>query len=361
MAASLVSGPHTHGARSVSRTMVLVMLALLPATLFGVYIYGWPAFNLLVVTVVAAIAAEAASLKLAGKPTRPYLADGSAALSGWLLAMTLPPWAPWWIGVVGALLAIIVGKQVFGGIGQNLFNPAMVARVALLVAFPLEMTAFVKPQPLLGTGAPDFLHGLWITFGSGVQVDAVSSASILGHIKTEIGRHVPLDTALTGVADTLTRFIGYMPGSLGETSALLIALGGAYLLVKRIITWHIPVALIATLVSLAMLFHWLNPSVYAGPLVHLLSGATLLGACFIATDPVTSPVTSRGQLLFGAGCGALVFTIRTWAGYPEGMAFSVMLMNALTPLIDHYIRPRVYGRDRSGEPLVYARKSGPAP
>ncbi len=355
----LVSGPHAHGAISISRTMVLVMLALLPATLFGVYIYGWPAFNLLLVTVFSALIAEAVCLKLAGKPVRPYLLDGSAVLTGWLLAMTLPPWAPWWIGVVGSVMAIVVGKQVFGGIGQNLFNPAMVARVALLIAFPLEMTTFIAPTPLLSAGAPGFLEGLMITFGSGLQVDAVTSASTLGHVKTEISRGVSPDAALAPLFDITTGFIGYAPGSLGETSALLILLGGLYLLFKGIISWHIPVSLIASLLLLATLFHWINPDTYVGPLVHLLSGATLLGAFFIATDLVTSPVTAKGQLLFGAGCGALVFVIRTWAGYPEGMAFAVMLMNALTPLIDHYIRPRVYGRDRKGEPLVYESKPEP--
>lgn len=351
-----VSGPHAHGAVSVTRIMALVMLALLPATLFGIYIYGWPAFNLFLITVGSAIVAEAACLKLANKRVSPYLKDGSAALTGWLLAMTLPPWAPWWIGVVGALIAIVIGKQVFGGIGQNLFNPAMVARVALLVTFPLEMTSFVMPKPVLSADAPGFVEGLTITFGSGFSVDTVSSASTLGHVKTELGRHVPLDTALAPVFDTLKDIIGYMPGSLGETSALLILLGGLYLLFKRIITWHIPVSMITSLLALATLFHWINPDAYPGPLVHLLSGATLLGAFFIATDLVTSPVTPKGQLLFGAGCGLLVYVIRTWAGYPEGMAFAIMLMNALTPLIDHYIRPRVYGRDRKGEPLVYDRQ-----
>ena len=188
----LASGPHAHGAISVSRTMALVMLALLPATLFGIYIYGWPAFNLFVVTVASAVVAEAVCLRLAGKPVNPYLKDGSAILTGWLLAMTLPPWAPWWIGVVGSLIAIVTGKQVFGGIGQNLFNPAMVARVALLITFPLEMTTFVMPKPVLSADAPGFAEGLSISFGPGFPVDAVSSASTLGHVKTELGRHVPL-------------------------------------------------------------------------------------------------------------------------------------------------------------------------
>ena len=352
-----ISGPHAHGAASVNRIMVLVMAALLPATLFGVYLYGWPALNLLLVTVCTAVLVEAACLRIAGKPVTPYLLDGSAVLSGWLLAMTLPPWAPWWIGAVGSLLAIVVAKQVFGGIGQNLFNPAMVARVALLIAFPLEMTTFTAPKPLFSADAPGFLDGLSITFAAAAEIDGVSSASTLSHVKTELSQGTPLDSALTPVFDALTGFIGTMPGSLGETSALLILLGGLYLLFKRIISWHIPVSMIGSLLLLATIFHLIDPDSYLGPVVHLLSGATLLGAFFIATDLVTSPVTAKGQLLFGAGCGALVFVIRTWAGYPEGMAFAVMLMNALTPLIDHYIRPRVYGRNRKGEPLVYDSKS----
>jgi electron transport complex protein RnfD len=356
------SGPHAHHAPSIARTMVLVMAALLPATLFGVYLFGWPALNLLLVTVAAALVAESLCLWLAHKPVRPFLLDGSAALTGWLLAMTLPPWAPWWIGASGAFIAIVIGKQVFGGIGQNLFNPAMVARVALLIAFPLEMTSFVVPQPLFSAHAPDLLQGLSVTFGAGFEpVDLVSGASILGHVKTELARGVSLGSALEPIYNPLTALTGFIAGSMGETSAVLILLGGLFLLYRRIITWHIPVALLVSLLALATVFHLIDPDRYAGPLVHLLSGATLLGAFFIATDLVTSPVTARGQLLFGAGCGALVFVIRTWAGYPEGMAFAVMLMNALTPLIDHYLRPRVYGRNRKGEPLVYERKRENAP
>lgn len=355
--AGLISGPHAHAARSPGRIMRLVMLALLPATLFGVYLYGWPAGNLLLVTVLAAVLAEAACLLLAGKPVLPYLRDGSAVLTGWLLAMTLPPWAPWWIGAAGALIAIVIGKQVFGGIGQNLFNPAMVARVALLIAFPLEMTTFVAPLPLTQADAPGFLQSIDITLTGSPAVDAVSSATTLSHVKTELGRHTPLADALAPVFDLPDGLTGFMPGSMGETSAVLILLGGVFLLVTRIITWQIPCAMLASLLLLASLFHWLDPSVYPGPLVHLLSGATLLGAFFIATDLVTSPVTGKGQLLFGAGCGVLVYIIRTWAAYPEGMAFAVLIMNALTPLIDHYLRPRVYGRNRRGTPLVYGDKA----
>ncbi len=353
----LVSGPYAHKVTSISRTMGWVMLALLPSTAFGLYQFGWPALFLWLVTIATALLVETICLRIAGKPVYLYLMDGSALLTAWLLAMTLPPWAPWWIGVVGAALAIIVGKQVFGGIGQNLFNPAMVARVALLISFPLEMTTWISPKPLLSSQAPDFMEALSISFGKGLDMDAVSSASILGHVKTELGQHLSLADALNGTADIASLAMGSVAGSLGETSALLILAGGLLLLIKGVIRWHIPVAMIGTLALLSTLLHWVDVDRYPGALFHLLSGATFLGAFFIATDPVTSPVTVRGQLVFGAGCGMLVFVIRTWAGYPEGMAFAVLLMNALTPVIDHYLKPRIYGRTRRGEPLTYHARS----
>ncbi|MET0072463.1 MAG: RnfABCDGE type electron transport complex subunit D [Candidatus Thiodiazotropha sp.] len=355
-----VAGPYTHARTSISRTMGLVLLALLPATLYSLYLFGWPAIFLFATTILAALVFEAGSLRLAGKRVRPFLLDGSALLTGWLLAMTLPPWAPWWIGLVGAFLAIVIGKQVFGGIGQNLFNPAMVARVALLISFPLEMTLFNAPVPLFSAQAPGFLDSLAITFGQSDRLDAVSSATTLGHLKTELGRGVALETASGGVGSLWQLTLGEASGSLGETSALLLLLGGLFLIYKRIITWHIPLAMLGSLALLATIFHLIDPQSYVGPLTHLLSGAAILGAFFIATDLVTSPVSIRGQLLFGAGVGLLVYAIRTWAGYPEGVAFAVMLMNACTPLIDHYLKPRIYGRDRKGEPLNYADERGEA-
>jgi len=350
----LVSGPYAHSNSSTARTMGLVMLALLPTTGYGVYLFGWPALFLLIVTLLSTAGAEALCLRLAGKPVRPFLMDGSAVLSGWLLALTLPPWAPWWIGVSGGVIAIVIGKQVFGGIGQNLFNPAMVARVVLLISFPLEMTTFLAPHPLLAIGSPGFLDSLGITFGAGLQADAISSATVLGGVKTALISGLELPAINASVPDWHTMAIGTLSGSLGETSSLLIVAGGVFLLATRVISWHIPVAMTGTLMLLSAGFHLLDPLHYPGAMHHLLAGATLLGAFFIATDLVTSPVTSLGQLLFGAGCGALVYVIRTWAGYPEGMAFAIMLMNALTPLIDHYLKPRVYGRDRKGNPIIKA-------
>jgi electron transport complex protein RnfD len=355
-AAHLTAAPYAHERTSIQRTMGLVMLALAPATLFGLWQFGWPAIFLFVVTIATALVAEAASLRVAGKPVRPYLMDGSALLSGWLLAMTLPPWAPWWIGVVGSLIAIVVAKQIFGGIGQNLFNPAMVARVALLISFPLEMTTFLEPQPIFSADAPGFLEGLTITLGGSqapAHFDAVTGASLLGHVRTELAQGLTLPQIYPDGYGAIQGAVGTVPGSMGETSAGLILLGGLFLIYKRIITWHISLVMMGTIALLAGLMHLYDPDHYVGPVYHLVSGATLLGAFFIATDLVTSPVSARGQVIFAAGCGILVYVIRTWTGYPEGVAFAVMIMNACTPLIDHWVKPRVYGRDRKGEPLDY--------
>lgn len=352
----LIAGPYAHERSSVARTMGLVMLALAPATLFGLVQFGWPAVFLFAVTLTTAVVAEAACLRIAGKPVRPFLTDGSAVLSGWLLAMTLPPWAPWWVGAVGSLIAIVVAKQIFGGIGQNLFNPAMVARVALLISFPVEMTRFVAPEPIFSAHAPGILEGLAITFGgaqASTLVDASTGATVLGHMRTELGQGLAAPQILADSFSALRGVLGTTSGSMGETSALLILLGGLFLLYKRVISWQIPVAMLGTIALAATLMHLLDPEHFAGPIYHLLSGATFLGAFFIATDLVTSPVSARGQVVFGAGCGLLVFVIRSWTSYPEGVAFAVMLMNATTPLIDHWMRPRVYGRDRKGAPLEY--------
>lgn len=354
---SLISGPFTHQLSSVRKTMGMVMLALLPATIFGIYEFGWPALYLFSITIISCLLAEAIGLRMSGKPVRIYLLDGSAILTGWLLALSLPPWAPWWIGILGAFIAIIIGKHVFGGLGQNLFNPAMVARVALLISFPLEMTSWVLPQPMFSPQAPGPIDSLAITFSTfftnTINIDAITSATILGHVKTELAQGTVLSSALPEGYSNLTHAIGTVAGSMGETSTFLLLAGGLFLIFKRIISWHIPVAMMATLALLAALFNGLDPQHYPGATYHLVNGATILCAFFIATDLVTSPITLRGQVIFAIGCGALIYVIRTWAGYPEGVGFAVMLMNALTPLIDHYIKPRIFGRDSKGGPIEY--------
>ncbi len=348
-----IASPHTHDSNSISRIMLLVISALMPATIMGIYLFGWPAFNTLLITIISALLAEAWALKIMKLPIKTTLLDGSALLTGLLLALSLPPWAPWWIAVLGAFFAIVVGKHFFGGLGQNLFNPAMVGRVVLLISFPLEMTTWVSPSPINSMNSPSFIDSLIITFGNSPLIDSVSGASVLGFVKTELGLGKELTDILPTVFNPVNAGLGLSHGSLGETPALLLIFGGVFLIYTRVITWHIPLSMLLTLGVMAEVMHQVNPQLYSGATTHLLSGAAILGAFFIATDPVGSPATIKGQLIFGAGCGLLVYIIRTWAGFPEGVAFAVLLMNAGTPLIDHYIKPRIYGRNSQGQPLDY--------
>jgi electron transport complex protein RnfD len=246
----------------------------------------------------------------------------------------------------------VIGKQVFGGLGQNLFNPAMVARVALLVSFPLEMTQWVAPQPLFSAQAPGLIASIQISATGLVPPwDAFSGASLLGQLGLEADQGGRLEGLMAEQFQAFGATIGTIAGSLGETSALLLLLGGLFLIAKRVISWVIPVAVIAGVLVPATLLHLVDPSRFLAPQVHLLAGATLLTAFFIATDPVTSPVSRVGQFVFGVGIGLLIYLIRTFGAYPEGAAFAVLLMNAATPMIDHYLKPRVFGRDRRGRPL----------
>ncbi len=345
------SAPFTHAPTSVQKTMTTVILALVPATLFDAWLFGWPAIFMFLITVGSCVVAEALCLQAQDKPVGATLSDGSAVLTGWLLAMSLPPWAPWWIGVIGSVFAIVLAKHLFGGLGQNVFNPAMVARVALLVSFPVKMTAWVTPHPLFSDKGLSFADSLAITFGHAFNVDTMTAASALGYVKTELSRGVPVTESVQNLPDLMDMAIGLHAGSFGETSAILILAGGLVLLARKIISWHTPVALMGTLFVMGTVFHLINPDRFADGTFHLMSGATFLGAFFIATDYVTSPVSKQGQIVYGVGCGLLAWIIRTFAGYPEGMAFAVLLMNALTPIIDHNCRPRAFGRTRKGEPL----------
>ena len=344
------TAPHSLSANSVSRIMLTLLGTLAPATLFGFWLYGWPAMFLWIVTVLSALLGEAACMRLAGNKALPSLFDGSALVTGWLLALSLPPWAPWWIGAVGGLFATVLAKQVFGGLGYNLFNPAMVARVFLLISFPVQMTVWIAPMPITAAAAPGFHEGLLIFLGSIPKLDAVSSATLLGFAKTELARGTDLLHSLIGSAPGIS-LSGARAGSLGETASLLIAAGGVVLLYTRIITWHIPAAMLAGIAIPALIGNAINPARCLDATSHLLSGGAMLGAFYIATDYVTSPNTKPGQLLFGFGCGFLTYVIRTWGGYPEGVAFAVLLMNALTPVIDRYLRPRILGRNWRGAPL----------
>ena len=343
-----VSSPYAHSGSQVNSVMLLVCVALLPATVFGLFLYGWPAINLFAITCLSALLAETLCLLWLKQPWWRIL-DGSALLTGWLIAITLPPWAPWWIGVTGSAFAIIVGKHLYGGLGCNIFNPAMLARTALLITFPVQMTSWSAPAPLFSEGGAGFADALSITFSSS-SFDGISGATHLGMVKTALTQQQTVSSALENGYTIWHALIGISAGSMGEGSELLLLLGGLLLLRWRVISWEIPVSLLATVALTTLIANQANSEMYAPPSFHLLSGGLLLGAFFIATDPVTSPISRFGKLLFGTGCGIVIFVIRTWGGFPEAVAFAILFMNGLTPLIDRYCKPRVYGRLANGEP-----------
>lgn len=348
---TLASGPHFHSMFNIPRTMLAAMVCLTPATLFGLYQFGWPAIFLFFITLAAAVFFEVVGLAIAGKPVARFATDGSALLTGWLVAISLPPWAPWWVGVTGAGIAIVIGKQIFGGLGQNLFNPAMVARAMLLVALPVQMTTWVDLAPLDAPGSPDFWQSLAITFVGAVDVDAISSASTLSQVKSQLDAGVTMSRIMADGASLSDLFYGFAPGSLGETSAMLLLIGGVCLVLLRIITLTVPLAVLGSVFALSGIANLIDPEHFPPPLLHLSSGALMMAAFFIATDYVTAPVTAMGKLIYGVGVGTLIWVIRSWGAFPEGVAFAVLLMNASAPLIDTYVRPRIFGRTRAGKPL----------
>ena len=318
----LSSSPHIHSGETTDKVMRIVIYALLPATLLSIYFFGLPALSVVLICTLGCVGFEALACKLMQRPLA--IADGSAALTGILLALNLPPTTPWWISLLGAAIAILVGKQIYGGLGYNPFNPALVARVVLLISFPVQMTTWTTPTPL----------------GSGL--DAVTTATPLGEMKTSVMLTGQLpELATSGFVDYFT---GNMSGCMGEVSALALLLGGLFMLYKKVITWHTPVSYLGTVVVIGGLFWAIDPSRYPSPLFHLITGGLMLGAFYMATDMVSSPVTHKGMLIFGFGCGLLTVLIRLFGGYPEGVSFAILLMNATTPLIDRFCRPKIYGQ-----------------
>lgn len=332
--------PHLQPANSVTRMMGEVLLALVPALIAWVWFFGWGVvFNLMIATGVA-VAAEAAMLRARGRPLRPYLLDLSAVVTAVLLAMCLPPLTPWWITTIGVLFAIIVAKHLYGGLGYNPFNPAMAGYVILLISFPVELTQWLPPRTI----SEDF-PGAWeqlvaILTGElpgAATVDAISRATPLDVMKTETGLTRTVEEIRTD-----PRF-GDMGGRGWEWIGNGLLLGGVWLVLRGVIRWQIPVAVLAGVLLPAGFFWILEPGAYPPPTFHLFSGATLLCAFFIATDPVSAATTRLGRLIYGFGIGLLIYIIRTWGGYPDGAAFAVLLLNMAVPLIDRYTRPRTYG------------------
>jgi len=324
------TNPHAHSGSSVQRIMLDVIIALVPVLLLSFHYFGWQAVRLVLVCVVGCVGTEAGCRKLMGRDLG--ITDLSAVLTGILLAFNLPPSLPTGMALVGCIFAIAVAKQLFGGIGYNPFNPALIGRVALLISFPVAMTNW--PAPL---NAARWTAMNWI--------DAATTATPLGAVKTALAMHQPIPVAW-GNSTMLNYLLGNMNGCIGEISALALILGGLYLLLRRCISWHIPVAYIGTVAAFAAVLRIVQPDANMPVLFHLLSGGLMLGAIFMATDMVTSPLTKRGMLIFGVGCGLLTMIIRRWGGYPEGVSFAILIMNSVTPLINRATRPRVFGQKR---------------
>ncbi|MDX8393336.1 MAG: RnfABCDGE type electron transport complex subunit D [Mariprofundales bacterium] len=344
-----ISPPHIHGGDSIGAHMSAVMLALLPATLMSVWLFGWLAVFLLTTCIVSCMLTEFLCLRWMGKPSLAVW-DGSAALTGLFLALILPATAPWWAAIIASIFAIALGKQAFGGLGYNPFNPALSARIVLLISFPLYMTAWLIPWSGIANVYLDihsfsaciqiFLYGI-----PSINYDALTMATPLGHVQTSWTQGIGFSAAMQNYPYSIMQaFLGFESGSLGETSALALLLGGGYLLWRGIISWHIPISCLLSVIVLATIFHYgVDSEHFAPPLFHLFAGGLVLCAFFMATDPVTSPVTPMGKIVFGIGCGILIWVIRTWGTYPEGAMFAVVLMNCATPLLDRYLRPKVYG------------------
>lgn len=333
MALPRPTSPHTRGANRTQRVMLQVLAATLPGAVALVWLYGvGTLFNLIWASLLA-LAFEALILRLRDRPLRPFLTDGSALVTGVLLALALPPYAPWWLTLIAVGSALVFGKQLYGGLGQNPFNPAMLGYVVALISFPADMTAWPIPDGI-GLG-----EGLRQILGLGAPADGWSRATALDVLKTN--HSLTIDELWRNPA------FGHAGAAGAELVNLAFLAGGLFMLRQRLFGWQAPLGMLGALFILSLLFwNGSGSDSHGSPLFHLLSGATMLGAFFIVTDPVSGATSARGRLVFGIGTGILVYVIRAWGGYPDGVAFAVLLMNLAAPTIDHYTRPRTYGHDK---------------
>ena len=310
--------PHMHNPHSTQSLMRDVIIAMLPALAVSVWVYGLNVLYVTAIAVVSCVLVEYLIQKFLVKGA-PTICNLSAVVTGILLAFNLPSDIPWWIIVIGAVVAIGVAKMTFGGLGHNPFNPALVGRVFLLIAYPVQMTSFAQPV-------------------GDEYVDAFAGATPLAALKAK--------AIEVGDVNLLNMFAGIMPGSMGEIAAAALLAGGIYMIWRRVITWHIPVAVLGSMAAFAFIVALAQgggEALYALPAFHLLAGGAMLGAIFMATDYVTSPMTPKGMIIYGIGIGVITMIIRMWGAYPEGMSFAILLMNAVTPLINKYVKPRRFG------------------
>ncbi len=323
-----VSGsPHVHGDSSVKNIMYTVVIAMVPAMLVSVYFFGLDALRVLLISSLACMFFEWLIQKylIKGPVT---IGDGSALVTGILLAFNVPSNLPIWIILVGAFVSIGMAKMSFGGLGKNPFNPALVGRVFLLISFPVQMTSWPEPKLL---------------FGNMVSYpDAMAGATPLGFLKEGLKNNT-VPEMMAKMPDLMMDFIGFIGGSLGEVSAIALLLGAIYMLAKKVITWQIPTAYIGSVVVFTGILWLINPDMYVDPIFHVLTGGLILGAFFMATDMVSSPVSPWAQIVFGIGCGVITILIRIWGSYPEGVSFAILIMNAFTPLLNRWMKPKRFG------------------
>lgn len=347
MAFFIASSPHTHRRRSTSSMMMWVAICALPGLIAQTYFFGVGTLIQLGLGIAIAILLEAVVMLVRGRSPFSALQDNSTILTAWLLAVAIPPFSPWWVLVIGLFFAIVVAKHLYGGLGQNIFNPAMVGYVVLLISFPVQMTSWTEPTTL-SFNQTSFSDAISIIFTE-YNLDGYSLAQIRSGIDG-ITAATPLDTFKTSLHNGLTNseimsqpiFANFAGVGWGWVNISYLV-GGLILIKLNIIQWRIPAAFIGTLALLSTVAFFLSPGNFPAPSIQLLSGATMIGAFFIATDPVSASTTAKGRLLFGAMIALLVFVIRTWGGYPDGVAFAVLIANMCVPMIDKYTKPKTYG------------------
>lgn len=338
---SALFSPFVNKPDTVSQIMLKVLLSLLPGIVLYVWYFGPAILVSIALASITALSTEALMLKLRDRPIMPFLKDNSALLTGWLLALSIPPMAPWWLVVVGTAFCIVIAKHLYGGLGNNLFNPAMVGFAVLIISFPVQMTQWLSPNGLgqIDLSFADQLKYIFMgALPPDVTLDAITMATPLDTLKTQLH----LDQSVKQILDL--PIYGRLAGHGSEMVSLGFLLGGVYLLFSRIISWHIPVAYLGSLFAIAGIFHLVDPEHYVAPLFHWFSGAAMLGAFFILTDPVSSPTTNKGKLIFAVMAGLITYLIRVFGSFPEGLAFATLLMNICVPLLVLYTQPKVFGR-----------------
>lgn len=318
--------PHIHSGDSVEKNMYRVLIALMPAFLVSIIYFGVGALVVTVISVLGCVLTEYIIQRAMKVPITVF--DGSAAITGLLLAFNLPANLPWWIVIIGAVFSIGVVKMSFGGLGRNIFNPAIAGRVFLLMSFPVQMTSWPKPRIFNFTFA-----------------DIETGATPLALIK-EAAKEGRLEEVTNCLGMFVDMFVGEIGGSLGEVSSIALLIGGIYLIWKKVITWHIPVFILLTVTLFSSILTLYDSSIYIGPVFHIFSGGMLLGAIYMATDYVTSPMSKKGMVVYGIGVGLIAILIRVYGSYPEGISFAILIMNAVTPLINVYLKPKRFGHSK---------------